>query len=71
MSENRKHKGTHKLAFPVGVLVTILAIIGLITVVFSAVKGIDNAIARYLKCENRKSLVLKVRKVTTIAFLLN
>ena len=49
MSEKRKHKGTHKLAFPIGMLVTILAAIGLVTVVVSAVKGVDGAIDKSKK----------------------
>lgn len=40
----KKHKGTHKAAFPVGSLIIILAAIGLVTIVVSAVKGIDTAI---------------------------
>ena len=60
MAENRKHKGTHILAFPIGVLVTILAIIGLITVVFSAVKGIDNAIDKSKKFEEYEKMLTPV-----------
>ena len=40
----KKHKGTHKAAFPVGILIIILAAIGLVTIVVSAVKGIDTAV---------------------------
>lgn len=43
---NKKHKGSHKLAFPIGMLITILAAIGLVTVVVSGVKGIDAAIEK-------------------------
>lgn len=42
--KKRKHKGTHKAAFPVGSLIIILAAIGLVTIVVSAVKGIGTAI---------------------------
>lgn len=40
----KKHKGTHKAAFPVGSLIIILAAIGLVTIVVSAVKGIGTAV---------------------------
>ena len=60
MSENRKHKGTHKLAFPMGLLVTILAIIGLVTVVFSAVKGIDDIIDKSQKFEEYEKMLTPV-----------
>lgn len=60
MSEKRKHKGTHKLAFPIGMLVTILAAIGLVTVVFSAVKGIDGAIEKGQKLEEYEKMLTPV-----------
>ena len=41
---NKKHKGTHKLAFPIGCIIILLAAIGLVTVIISAVNGIDTAI---------------------------
>ena len=40
----KKRKGTHKLAFPIGCIIVLLAAIGLVTVVISAVNGIDTAI---------------------------
>lgn len=39
----KKHKGTHKAAFPIGLLVTLLAFIGLATVVTLCVTAIRNA----------------------------
>ena len=48
MSETnvKKHKGTHKAAFPIGVIVTVLALIGLATVIVLSVTGIKNALAK-------------------------
>lgn len=40
----KKHRGTHKAAFPIGCLIIILAAIGAVTVVVSAVKGIGTAV---------------------------
>lgn len=39
----KKHKGTHKAAFPIGLLVTLLAFIGLATVIVLCVTAIRNA----------------------------
>lgn len=60
MSEKRKHKGTHKLAFPIGMLVTILAAIGLVTVIVSAVNGVDNAIDKGKKFEEYEKMLTPV-----------
>lgn len=60
MSENRKHKGTHKLAFPIGMLIAILAAIGFVTVVISAVKGIDGAIEKSQKLEEYEKMLTPV-----------
>lgn len=60
MSDNRKHKGTHKLAFPIGMLVTILAAIGLVTVIVSAVNGVDNAIDKSKKFEEYEKMLTPV-----------
>ncbi len=68
MAENRKHKGTHKLAFPIGMLVTILAAIGLVTVVFSAVKGIDGAIEKGQKLEEYEKLLTPVVLISPDTF---
>ncbi len=68
MAENRKHKGTHKLAFPIGMLVTILAAIGLVTVVFSAVKGIDGAIEKGQKLEEYEKMLTPVVLISPDTF---
>lgn len=68
MSEKRKHKGTHKLAFPIGMLVTILAAIGLVTVVFSAVKGIDGAIEKGQKLEEYEKMLTPVVLISPDTF---
>ena len=62
MAENkqRKHKGTHKAAFPVGSLVIILAAIGLVTVIVSAVKGIDTAIEKNKHYEEYNTILTPV-----------
>lgn len=57
---NKKHKGSHKLAFPVGMLVTILAAIGLVTVVVSGVKGVDAAIEKGKGYEEYEKLLTPV-----------
>lgn len=68
MAENRKHKGTHKLAFPIGMLVTILAAIGLVTVVFSAVKGVDGAIEKGQKLEEYEKMLTPVVLISPDTF---
>ena len=68
MSEKRKHKGTHKLAVPIGMLVTILAAIGLVTVVFSAVKGIDGAIEKGQKLEEYEKMLTPVVLISPDTF---
>ncbi len=62
MAENkqRKHKGTHKAAFPVGSLIIILAAIGLVTVIVSAVKGIDTAIEKNKHYEEYNTILTPV-----------
>lgn len=62
MAENkqRKHKSTHKAAFPVGSLVIILAAIGLVTVIVSAVKGIDTAIEKNKHYEEYNTILAPV-----------
>lgn len=62
MAENkqRKHKSTHKAAFPVGSLVIILAVIGLVTVIVSAVKGIDTAIEKNKHYEEYNTILTPV-----------
>ena len=68
MAENRKHKGTHKLAFPIGMLVTILAAIGLVTVVVSAVKGVDGAIEKSQKLEEYEKMLTPVVLISPDTF---
>ncbi len=68
MAENRKHKGTHKLAFPMGMLVTILAAIGLVTVVVSAVKGFDGAIEKSQKLEEYEKMLTPVVLISPDTF---
>lgn len=62
MAENnqRKRKSTHKAAFPVGSLVIILAAIGLVTVIVSAVKGIDTAIEKNKHFEEYNTILTPV-----------
>lgn len=62
MAENnqRKRKSTHKAAFPVGSLVIILAAIGLVTVIVSAVKGIDTAIEKNKHYEEYNTILTPV-----------
>lgn len=42
VEEIKKHKGTHKAAFPVGIAVTVLAMVGLATVIVLIGTGIKN-----------------------------
>ena len=39
----KKHKGTHKWAFPVGLIIVLLAVIGLVFLIVSGAKGISKA----------------------------
>lgn len=41
---NKKSKSGHKAAFPIGMIVVLLAAIGFVTVVVAGVKGVDTAI---------------------------
>lgn len=43
-AKTKKHRGTHKAAFPIGCIIIILAAIGVVTIVVSAVKGIGTAV---------------------------
>lgn len=56
----RKHKSTHKAAFPVGSLIIILAAIGLVTIVVSAVKGIGTAIENSKHYEEYNTILTPV-----------
>ena len=42
----KKHKGTHKAAFPVGMLIIVLAIVGIVSIAVTAIKAIDKSIDR-------------------------
>lgn len=44
--ETKKHKGTHKAAFPVGVVITVLALVGLASVIVLISTGIKNLAAK-------------------------
>lgn len=44
--EAKKHKGTHKAAFPVGVAITVLALVGLASVIVLLSTGIKNLAAK-------------------------
>jgi len=56
----KKHKGTHKAAFPVGSLIIILAAIGLVTIVVSAVKGINTAVQNSKHYEEYNTILTPV-----------
>ena len=57
---NKKHKGTHKLAFPIGCIIILLAAIGLVTVVISAANGIDTAIDKSKHYEEYEKILTPV-----------
>ncbi len=56
----KKHKGTHKAAFPVGLLITVLALVGVVTIIFSAVKGIGAAIEKSKNYEEYNTILTPV-----------
>lgn len=56
----RKHKGNHKLAFPIGCIIVLLAAIGLVTIVISAVNGIDTAIDKSKHYEEYEKILTPV-----------
>ncbi len=62
MAENTKknRKGTHKLAFPIGCIIVLLAAIGLVTVVLSAANGIGNAIDKSKNYEEYEKILTPV-----------
>lgn len=57
---NKKRKGTHKLAFPIGCIIVLLAVIGLVTVVLSAVNGIDKAVDKVKKYDEYEKMFTPV-----------
>lgn len=62
MADNntKKHHGTHKAAFPVGLIVILLAAVGLVTIIISAVNGIDNAVERNKNYDEYNKLLTPV-----------
>lgn len=62
MSETtkRKHKGSHKLAFPIGCIIALLAAIGLVTVVISAVNGVGSAVEKAKNYEEYEKILTPV-----------
>ncbi len=56
----KKHKGTHKAAFPIGLLVVLLAAIGLVTIIISAVSGIQNAVLKSKNYEEYERILTPV-----------
>lgn len=65
MSESKriKHSGSHKAAFPVGMLIILLAAVGVVAIVISAVKGISTAV------ENRKNFDEYNRLLTPVVLI--
>ena len=63
--QTKKHKGTHKGAFPMGSVVIILALIGLATVIVLAVFVINNIISKSKKYEEYKKIL------TTVGFIVS
>ncbi len=57
---NKKRKGNHKLAFPIGCIIVLLAAIGLVTIVLSAVNGIDNAIDKAKNYDEYEAILAPV-----------
>ncbi|MBR5202147.1 MAG: hypothetical protein IKW45_02680 [Clostridia bacterium] len=64
----KKRKGTHKLAFPIGCIIVLLAAIGLVTVVISAVNGIDTAIDKSKHYEEYEKILNPVVLIDPDAF---
>lgn len=58
--QTKKHKGTHKGAFPMGSVVIILALIGLATVIVLAVFGIKNIISKSKNYDEYNKLLTPV-----------
>ncbi len=59
-TKNIKHKSTHKLAFPIGMLVVLLAAIGFVTVIISAVGGVQNAVQKSKNYEEYEKILTPV-----------
>ena len=72
MAENKntakKHKGTHKAAFPVGMLIIILAVVGVVSIVVTAVKAIDKSIDKKTDYSEYNKLLTPVVLIDPDAF---
>lgn len=56
----KKHKGSHRAAFPIGMLIALLAAVGLVTIVVSAAKGIGAAVEKSKNYEEYNTLLTPV-----------
>lgn len=56
----KKHKGSHKAAFPIGMLITLLAAVGLVTIVVSAARGIGMAVEKGKNYEEYNTMLTPV-----------
>lgn len=56
----KKRRGTHKAAFPVGMLVILLAAVGVVTIVIAAVNGIGGAIEKNKNFDEYNKLLTPV-----------
>lgn len=56
----RKHRGNHKAAFPIGLVVILLAAIGFVTIVVSAVKGVGTAVEKSKHYEEYNTILTPV-----------
>lgn len=68
MAEKSKRKNTHKLAFPIGMLVVIFAAIGIVTVVISGVKGISSAVEKSKGYEEYEKMLVPVVLISPDTF---
>ena len=56
----KKHKGSHRAAFPIGMIIALLAAVGLVTIVVSAAKGIGTAVEKSKNYEEYNTLLTPV-----------
>ncbi|MCH5191727.1 MAG: hypothetical protein J1F23_06130 [Oscillospiraceae bacterium] len=56
----KKHKGSHKAAFPIGMIIALLAAVGLVTIVVSAAKGIGAAVEKSKNYDEYNTLLTPV-----------
>ncbi len=59
-TNKKKLRGTHKAAFPVGLLVFLLAAIGLVTIVMGAVSAVDKAVEKSKNLEEYENMLIPV-----------